>query len=37
MRKIWLLRAVCLGLTLVTLGGCVVVPGRPYRPFYFYR
>ncbi len=37
MSRNWIIRSVCLAFAMVTLGGCVVVPVRPYRPVYYYR
>ena len=38
MRQNWLIRGLCLALAAISLGGCVVIPARPfYRPAYYYR
>lgn len=37
MSRNWIVRGICLGLALVTLGGCVIVPVGHRRPVYYYR
>ncbi len=37
MKRIWLLRGICLSLVAITLGGCIIEPVRPFRPVYYYR
>lgn len=38
MTKNWMIRGLCLALAAISLGGCVVVPGRPfYHHPYYYR
>lgn len=31
----WLVRGMVVLLASVTLGGCLVVPARPYHPYYY--
>ncbi len=33
----WLVRSVIMVLAAITLSGCIVVPARPYHPYYYYR
>ena len=37
MTRNWMIRGICLALAAFSLGGCVVVPVRPYHPVYYYR
>jgi hypothetical protein len=37
MKKMWLLRGLCLVLATASLGGCIIEPGRPFHPVYYYR
>jgi hypothetical protein len=37
MSRNWIVRGICLALAMVTLSGCIVVPGHHHRPVYYSR